>query len=475
MIRAVLLAAALPLAAMAQLELTLYDSASNTETPIGSSYDIGDAAVCETLSTPEIRLRNIGQDIVQVNTVEPQSGAISVTGAPLPPFPLGSGALQAMGISFTPTAVAPYLATLNIQGTDTVTSTVYTLNVALTAQGVTAPTLSDSTGHQYCPGPNDPIDIGRTQVGTTLQMSLTLNNVTQTTASVSLAGADFALVGGAFTVQPGASQTFQIGFTPSVANRETAVLSVNDLSWNLYGDGFVQPVLLQPSLVIAGNDTASSSQATVSIPLAAAATAAVTGQLSLAFQPAGNLPDDPNIVFTANSSRSIAVQVNPGDTAAQFTAGDPNACTFQTGTTAGTITFSLSLGEATITASTTIGAADVSLDLATASAATNQIIVSLTGFDNTHAASMLAFTFYNAAGQPIPSYNAAGQPDPSGLIQANVAGDFASYYTANPSAGGAFALQATFPVSGDITQVASVEVQFTNPVGVATNPGIPVN
>jgi len=462
MIRAVLLAAVLPLAATAQLELTLYDSASNTETPIGSSFNVGDAAVCETLATPEIRLRNIGQNTIQVTTVEPQSGPLRVTGAPLPPFPLGSGALQAMGISFTPPSVGPYLATLNIQGTDSVTQTVYTLNVALTAVGVTAPTLSDTTGHQYCPG--DSIDIGRTQVGATVQTSFALNNATQTAASVSVTGADFALAGGAFTVQPGAVQTFQIAFTPSVANRENAVLNVNDLAYNIYGDGYVGPTL-QPSIEISGTANTSSSQAQVSIALAAAASEAATGQLTLAFQPAGGLPDDPTIEFTANSSRTINVQVSPGDATAQFTAGDPSACTFQTGTTAGTITLSLTLGGATATASTTIATAPVSLDLATASAATNQIIVALTGFDNTHAASMLAFTFYDGSGKAISP----------GLIQASVAGDFTSYYAANPSVGGAFALQATFPVSGDITQVASVEVQFTNPAGVTTTPGIPVN
>ena len=466
MIRVIVLAAVLPLAAVAQLELTLYDKASNTETPIGSSLDIGDAAVCETLQSAEIRLRDIGQNQITVNTLEPLStvNPIWIPDA-FPPIVLGSGMLQAMHIDFKPPGVGAYLSTLTVQGTDMVTQTVYTLNVALTAQGVAAPTLSDATGQQYCAGPGDPIDIGRTQVGTTLQMSLTLNNVTQTAASVSLTGADFALTGGTFTVQPGATQTFQISFTPSLANRETALLNVNDLAYSLYGDGFVQPVLLQPSLQISGNAGQSSSQATVSIPLAGVATAAVTGLLSLAFQPAGNLPDDPTIQFTATSARSIPVQVNPGDTEAHFTTGDQNACTFQTGTTAGTITFSLSLGEATTTASAAIPAAPVSLDLATASAEVTRIIVALTGFDNTHAASMLAFTFYDSSGKAISP----------GLIQTDVAGDFATYYKANPSAGGAFALQAIFPVSGDVTQVATVQVEFTNPEGVTTTPSIPVN
>jgi hypothetical protein len=66
--------------------------------------------------------------------------------------------------------------------------------------------------------------------------------------------------------------------------------------------------------------------------------------------------------------------------------------------------------------------APVSLDLSTAVAATDSILLSLSGFDNTHAASALAFTFYNASGKVISP----------GLIQSNVTSAFASYYQSNP-------------------------------------------
>ena len=459
MIRVILLAAALPLAAMAQLELTLYDGSL-----IASPYNLGSAATCRPLTVPVLLVDDVA-NAISITTLEPISATspIVVSGAYLPPFELFPNRPQGMNLVFTPTSVGPYTATFVVQGTDEVTGAQYNLSIVLTAQGVAAPTLTDSTGHQYCSG--DSIDIGRTQVGATVQTSLTLNNATQTPAAVSVTGADFALVGGPFTVQPDAPpQTFQISFTPSIANQENAALQVNDLSYTLVGNGFVGPTL-QPTIAIAGAANTSSSQAQLSIPLAAAATATATGQLTLAFHSAGNLPDDPTIEFIANSSRTMSVQVSPGDTAVHFTAGDPNACTFQTGTTAGTIAFALSIGGASATQSLVIPPMPVSLDLATASAATNQIIVALTGFDNTHAASMLGFTFYDGSGKAISP----------GLIQANVAGDFAGYYAANPSAGGAFALQATFPVSGDITQVATVEVQFTNPQGATTTPRIPVD
>jgi hypothetical protein len=143
-----------------------------------------------------------------------------------------------------------------------------------------------------------------------------------------------------------------------------------------------------------------------------------------------------------------------------FQAGDPSACTFQTGTTAGVIAFTLTIGSTTVTTSTTIPAAPIALDLATAVPSTDRIIVSLTGFDNTHAASQLTFTFYDTAGKAIAP----------GLIQSDVSGPFANYYNQHPEVGGVFYLQAEFPVTGDITQVASVDVQIANPVGIAAPP-----
>jgi hypothetical protein len=243
---------------------------------------------------------------------------------------------------------------------------------------------------------------------------------------------------------------------------------VSGLVYNLTGVGFAQAVTtLDLSLQLSSNADLSSNQATVSIPLASPAALSDVGTLTLSFQPAGSLPDDPAIMFMANSSRTVSVEVSPGDTAVQFQAGNATQCTFQTGTTAGTITLTLNLTVSGVTTSTssTIAPALISLDLSTAVAATDSILLSLSGFDNTHAASALAFTFFDTTGKAIPP----------GLIQSNVANAFASYYQANPQAGGTFNLQATFPVTGDITQVATVQVKFTNPAGVTTTSLLPVD
>ncbi len=463
--RLLLLAAALPLAGLAQLEFTLYDSTTITETPIGSSLNVGTAAPCQTLTTPEIRLRNTGLNIVNVTALAPLNpGVMQIPNSPLPPFSVFGGSFTPFNIDFTPTGAGAFSATLTATGTDTVTSTVYTVSAALTGTGVAAPTLTDSSGNSYCPGAT--IYVGRTQVGTTVQTNLTLNNLTPSAVTATVSGQDFGPAT-PVTVAAGATQTLPVTFTPSIANAETGTLNISGLTYTLAGNGFAAPVAaLQPTVQLSANADQSSNQAQVSIPLSAAAASSDTGTLTLAFQPLGNLADDPNIVFTANSMRTVSVTVSPGDTAVQFQAGDPNQATFQTGTTAGTITFTLNLtaSGATATASTTIAPAPVALDLSTAVPATDEIILSLSGFDNTHAASALSFAFYNTSGKAIAP----------GLIQSNVTSAFASYYQANPQAGGTFNLQATFPVTGDITQVASVEVQFTNPAGVTTTPLLPV-
>jgi hypothetical protein len=454
--RLLLAAAMLPVAALAQLELTLYDPSSNTETPIGSSFNIGTAAVCQTLSSPEVRLRNIGQNAINVTTLAPLNGAIVLSQYPLPPFQVPSQSLQAFYVTFTPTGPGPATSTLTVTGSDVVTSTVYNLSVALSATGVAAPTLTDSGGNSYCPGAE--IYVGRTQVGTALQTSLTLNNTTPSPVTATVAGKDFGPTA-PVTVLAGAVQTFPISFTPSIANTETGTLTVSGLVYNLTGVGFVQAVTpLDLSFQLSSNADLSSNQATVSIPLASPAALSDAGTLTLSFQPAGMLPDDPAIMFMANSSRTVSVEVSPGDTVVQFQAGNATQCTFQTGTTAGTITLTLNLTVSGVTKSIsrTIAPAPVSLDLSTAVAATDSILLSLSGFDNTHAASALDFTFDNTSGNTIPP----------GLIQSNVATAFANYYQANPQAGGTFNLQATFPVTGDITQVATVTVELTNPAGV---------
>jgi hypothetical protein len=46
--------------------------------------------------------------------------------------------------------------------------------------------------------------------------------------------------------------------------------------------------------------------------------------------------------------------------------------------------------------------------------------------------------------------------------------NFATYFQTNSQVGGSFVLTATFPVTGDITQIASVTTDFTNSAGTTS-------
>ena len=86
-----------------------------------------------------------------------------------------------------------------------------------------------------------------------------------------------------------------------------------------------------------------------------------------------------------------------------------------------------------------------------------EVDVSVTATDNTYSASQVAFTFFDKTGAPMSP----------GTIQEDATSDFESYF-ATTQTGGAFALLAKFPVTGDVTQIISATVAITNSVGVTT-------
>jgi hypothetical protein len=81
--------------------------------------------------------------------------------------------------------------------------------------------------------------------------------------------------------------------------------------------------------------------------------------------------------------------------------------------------------------------------------------LTVAGYDNSYSAGQLSFTFYGTNGQILT-------PTP---ITVNAASSFHQYFFGGSSAGGAFSMQASFPVSGDVTQIGSVAVTITNSIG----------
>jgi hypothetical protein len=83
-------------------------------------------------------------------------------------------------------------------------------------------------------------------------------------------------------------------------------------------------------------------------------------------------------------------------------------------------------------------------------------VVTLTGYDNTYSTGQFSFTFYDTSGKVLT---------PNG-IPVNAVSSFQQYFfSSDNQAGGAFRMQASFPVNGDVTQVGSVAVNISNSAG----------
>ncbi len=196
-------------------------------------------------------------------------------------------------------------------------------------------------------------------------------------------------------------------------------------SFNLKGLG-LDPPLPGASITLASTIGASAQQNSVSIALATASQVGGTGTLTMEFQSAvAGVTDDPAIQFLSGPKRTATVTISAGDSAAKF--GSQSSIAFQTGTTAGTILFTLKLPNSTQQATLNITPAPVKIDRATGVRRIDALDVSLIGFDNTYSASQLAFTFYNTAGQAL-------QP---GAMRVDATSSFRNYFSST-STGGAF-------------------------------------
>jgi hypothetical protein len=264
-------------------------------------------------------------------------------------------------------------------------------------------------------------------------------------------------------VHPNEAKDFRITLLPSSAGAYSATLYVNKDSYSVIANvtagagGSTNP--LPPfHIVVDPASLASGQQAKLTIKFDAAASAGGNGLLTLDFNAAGR-SGDPAIGFTGPAPKSVPFTIAQGEDTARFQ-GEP-AIYFQTGSTAGTIILTATLGGGIDTQRLDIAKAPVWIDSIRPTTGPGAITLAITGFDNTRSVSELAFTFLDVnggilGGGPIA---APGAPD-----------QFAQYF-ANPPLGGQFVVYAAFQVTGDVSQIASVTVGFKNSAG-ATNASV---
>ncbi len=326
----------------------------------------------------------------------------------------------------------------------------------------------DQTGVRQLPEAATPISFGQVTAGTTGSATLTFtatNPVTSldavTVSNLTVSGAGFTLSGAPpipATIQPGQSISFQITFSGSGPGNYTGSLAIGSRQFSLAGQSVGSP-LPDFSLTVDEQPLTSQHQVHLSIQLAAPSSVSAIGELSMQFTSSvTGVANDPAIYFLATSGRQLQVSVANGAQTATY--NGQSALTFQTGTTAGTLTFTLTFPDTPpLTKSFTIAPEQIQITTAQAVRQPPNLVITLSGYDNTYTAGNLSFTFYDTNGSVIA-------PSP---LAVNAASDFHQYFFGPSDVGGAFSIQASFPVlNGDATQVGSVAVTLTNSAGSAS-------
>jgi hypothetical protein len=255
------------------------------------------------------------------------------------------------------------------------------------------------------------------------------------------------------TIQPNASITFTVTFSATSSGTFKGSLSIGTRIFALTGLAVVSPAPAI-SFQVSQQPLTSAQQVNLTVQAASAATQTVLGELTMQFTPAvNNVQDDPAILFLATNSRKLSVTLAAGSQ--QATYDGESALAFQTGTTAGTITFTLTFPNTPpLTQSFSITPALIHISSGLASRQSPALVVTLNGYDNTYSAGQLSFTFFDLKGAPIHS-----------AVAVDATSEFHNYFFTNDPSGGSFATQANFPVTGDITQIGSVAVTLTNSAG----------
>lgn len=447
MIRRLLLCCALvQLGALAQIQVFLFDGTN--ETPAGVLVNVGSAAAGDTLTT-RFHVRNVGEgpEVLQSLSIAGSGFTISLT--PLLPYTIAPGSFVEFRVAFNPISLATYSAFLLVN----------TINI--TIQGSATPSAGLGVGgSSTLLAAGAVIDFGSVLVGSSNLQTFTLanlNNANITIATLLVSGAGFTgPIGAAAPIQltPGQSVSFQIAFQPQTGQASQGSLTVDQRSFVLKGQG-LEPPLPTASIQLGSTVGTSAQQNNVSIPLSAASQVSGSGTLTMTFQPSvAGVTDDAAVQFLSGPLRSATVTISPGDTVGRF--GMQSSLAFQTGSTAGTIVFALTIPNTPPQQVSLINPpAPIILDTAGAVRRVGDLDVSITGLDNTYSASQLAFTFYDSSGATIAP----------GVISVNATTAFHQYFFTADQAGGQFALLATFPVAGDVTLIAAFDVQISNSVG----------
>jgi len=441
----------LPLLASAQIQVYTVPG-PGLEVPVRNGLELGSAPAGDTLNT-RMRLRNTGAQAVTLARLRVSGTGFTVENYPALPYVMATGTNVDFTVRFRPTGPGSYSANLQVNDD-------FVMLRASSPPVVTV--VMEADGTRLALSADKPIDFGRVERGGSITRRFQLVNETgaeQTVRELLVEGTHFEGPGSVtlpLHLAPLATAGFAVTFRPLRSGVLQGSLRVDNRVFRLEGLA-AEPPFPRPELVITG-ELASGQSGKVQVKLSEPSRAQGQGSLTMVFQPEESVRGyqggtDPTVVFVASGSRSLNVAVREGENTATVQGGSD--IVFQTGTTAGTVLFRLELGTHLVEQSARIPPARVGVESVRPTRMTNSLELRLTGFDNTRTCTELAFTFYDRGGRPL------GAP-----VRSAVSDLFQDYFRAS-SLGGIFALQALFPVAGDTSEIAGVEVELKNSAGTA--------
>lgn len=417
----------------------------------GPAIDLGTVAAGDTLTVP-FRLANVGTADQRLYLLQADGtgfSASSLTEIPIWILPLATypnGYLQ-FSMVFQPScAVAPGFASARLY----VNTATYTVTATVTpgAQACTVDPLSIEPGS---------IDFGKALRGASVAPRMVvLSNPSELPVAVEV----LSVTGDAFvcpdctpmTLGAGHSVSLPITWQPQAAGTSQGTLRVNQRTVSLAGTAVEPPEFAD---ITVDGTRASRQQVHVSVKFASAAQASGKGVLKLDFLGNSDIgKSDDGMGFLPADSPNLALSLP--FTVAEGADAAP-AILLLTGTTAGTLRFTATLGDATKQVTIQIPPAAVGIDSVRAVRGATGVLVTITGFDNTRSVSQASFTFYDTSARAIGS-----------VIAADVTAPFRTFFQNAKT--GVFVLRAAFPVTGSVTQIGSVAVQLTNSAGTSSQP-----
>lgn len=433
--------------AQAQLYLFLLE-APGTERLVSGTIQFPDTSAGDWTDV-KLRLRNLGTQAVVLDRFRIKGQGFTLENYPSIPHVIAAGTNVDFRIRFRPAEFGTYSATLivNDQTYLVVGRCPPSLAVALEEQGQWRLLSSGST-----------VSFGQVYRGQDARLRFQLQNPTDQTLGVSRVELDSAAFRIAeplafpLYVPPHTSFAFTVVFAAERAGVHIGTLRVDERFYRLEAYA-IDPPFPTIEFQFDSANYRSGQQGQVRLRLKEPAPVSGTGTLKVELVPDVPLKvADPAVQFLEASRATIPISVGQGEQVIRI--GETTSATFQCGTVAGKLRFTAELANRQEQIEFTVSPEPVRLQSGTLERSTIGLRLRVTGFDNTLSASTVTFRFFDRSGAPLPPQN----------LEVDASQPFQTYF-GNTVLGGLFALQAEFPVAGDVSLIGAIEVSLANRVG----------